>query len=94
MCHVNVTGDWKVVELGRLLRVAVCQILVGYSHVFVSVSLHNCMHSSLLPCAYCAGLSVYGCTFLNYISAIPNYRLCQGSCLSLGLPVGCQSMHE
>ena len=34
MCHVNVTGDWKVVELGHLLRVAVCQMLAWYSHVF------------------------------------------------------------
>ncbi len=100
VCHVNVIVDWKVVELGHLLRVAVCQMLVEYSHVFVCVGvcvcvcLHNCMHSSLLPCAYCAGLSVHGRVFLNYISALPNYLLCQGSCLSLGLPVGCHSMHE
>lgn len=26
LCHVNVTGDWKVVELGHLLRAAVCQM--------------------------------------------------------------------
>lgn len=35
MCHVNVTGDWKVVELGHLLCVAVCQMLAGYSRVCV-----------------------------------------------------------
>ncbi len=77
MRHVNVIRNWRVVELGHLLRVAVCQMLVGYSHVFVCVCvcvwLHNCMHSFLLSCTYCAGLSVHGCTFLNYI--YPHYQI-------------------
>lgn len=52
--HVNVIGEWKVVELGHLLRVAVCQMLVGYSHVFVCVCV--CMPPQLhafIPTAMC-----------------------------------------
>lgn len=64
--HVNVTGDWKVVELGCMSLSVKC--LLG-AVMCLCVCLHNCVHSSLQLCAYCAGLSVYGCTFLNYISA-------------------------
>lgn len=63
-CHWGLETGWT------WLRAAVCQTLVGCSHVLcVCVCLHNCVHSSSQLCAYCAGLSVYGCTFLNYISA-------------------------
>lgn len=64
--HVNVTGDWKLGELSCVLLSVKC--LLGAA-MCVCVCLHNCMHSSSQLCAYCAGLSVYGCTFLNYISA-------------------------
>lgn len=66
--HVNVTGDWKLVELGCML-LSVKFLLGAVMCLCVCVCLHNCMHSSSQLCAYCAGLSVYGCTFLNYISA-------------------------
>ena len=51
MPHVNVTGDWIAVELGYLLRVAVCQMFIGCRHVFVCVCvcvpcMYNCMHPS------------------------------------------------
>ncbi len=100
MRHVNVIRNWRVVELGHLLRVAVCQMLVGYSHVFVCVCVCVCVAAQLhafiptvmhilcrLVCAWVHVLELH-------ISALPNYLLRQGSCLPLSLSVGCHSMHE
>lgn len=53
------------------VRVCVCAGTTACIHPYCHV-----------PCAYCAGLLVHGCMFLNYISALPNYFLCQASCFT------------
>lgn len=78
VCHVNVIG----LESGLTWPPPACCCLSNACWVqsCVCVRLHNCMHSSLPPCAYCAGLSVHGHIFWNYT---PNNLPCQGSAFLL-----------
>lgn len=75
--HVNVTGDWKAVKLEPPPCVSLS--VKRSQGTVVCECMHDCIHSFSPPCAQCAGLSVHGRTFLNYISALPDYLHRRGS---------------
>lgn len=91
--HVNVTGDWKLVELGcMLLSVKFLLGAVMCLCVCVCACTTACIHRHSYVHTVQACLCMVARSWITY--PLPNYLRFQGSCLPPGLPTGCHSMHE